>query len=748
MLPHRADPDDRGLTRAHRPPNAARRRGTAERMRLFVPRVRRPEGRSIGAWLIVAAMAIAAGVTAATTLLMIVRCAVPVPILDQWAQLVGVRAVTLGWLFSQHNEHRLFLPRLVFVLDRRFAAETGRLSLAASVLVQCGLAALLVRLARPAWTGRPRHLTSAASVVVSFVAWAVQYENYTWPFQVQFFGVLLAATGCFASVALVRSRSIGAAAAIGLAFVATFTFSSGAAVGFLAAGLAAWLRRSVAQALAVLVAASLMVGFYLIGYRVPVGHAAPWQALERPWPVLGYALAILGSPFAGAVGMLTGRVETLLAQIVGASGLAGLALIAASYARRRATRVPEEAALLTTCLFVCCMALLTGLGRTEFGAASALSSRYTSTSLVLWACLYLLAMLRSIGASILVPGSAAVVAFVVLTQPMFTTLARHVAANRAIAMPALVAGVADDAVLTAIYPISRVPLTMRLTEFGTRTGVFSTRWAPLFGTILTSRLRTVSGDRCHGRYDVAVRMPDPAGPGWRVGGTLARPGDAAARPVIALTDASARIVGFGIGDAGATTVESAGPAGAPARDGWIGAVAGADPGGVRAWVLQGHDTLACPLLDDPHVEAALRVGVGREAPKQATTGGAIDAIQFGGVDMLDGWAWVQKSVGQPTLWVDTDLPIASVSVTTVRRPDVAGAMRDPRLATAGFRLVIALRPEIPLPAHLRLCVWSEDRIFGARRLTINPATMPGHRLCPEATDARAASPPDAASARN
>jgi hypothetical protein len=65
------------------------------------------------------------------TLRMVVVSWSPAPYWDQWDNLVSGRSVTWSWLVSQQNEHRPFVPRLIFWLDRCLAAETNVVDFAA-----------------------------------------------------------------------------------------------------------------------------------------------------------------------------------------------------------------------------------------------------------------------------------------------------------------------------------------------------------------------------------------------------------------------------------------------------------------------------------------------------------------------------------------------------------------------------------------------------------------------------------------
>jgi hypothetical protein len=672
-------------------------------------------------------MMVAAALVALDTARMVVECAVPVTILDQWAQLVGARTITLSWLFSQHNEHRLLFARLIFVADRWFFAETGKLSLAVSGAIQIGLLLLLLRLGRAAGLRSGVERALAATGVVALIAWAVQFENYTWPFQVQFFGIVLAAAACFAAVAMVRATVWGAALVVVLGFVATFTLSSGVAVLFVATALAIWLGRPKLYVAVVAIAAVAMLAGYLIGYHTPVEHSDPLVTLHHPVELLRYTAGVLGSPFASANAVATGMISPVLSEVIGAGGLLALVVLGWPHLRRGAAVSPAAAALVTLCVFVLAMSLLTALGRLKFGQSSALASRYTTPVVAFWACLLLLGMIRMRRPVVAGVVIALLVLFIGWTQPGFVRIAQQVAADRAISMPALVAGVADAKVIAPIYDTPVVPLQVRLTQFSTRTGVFSQVWAPWIGTPLQDHTRLTDPARCDGQFDTAIRIDDKTYPGWRVLGELTRPSIDDGRQVMALTRPDGVIMGYGISDADTTTLTVAGPAGAPARTGWVGAVTGADPTQDKAFVLLDGFRTACPLRNLPQVETQVQVALTPSIPAQAIPGGSVDAVYLNQYVTIDGWALVQTKTGTPQINLDTNLPVQTATVASVARPDVAAALKDPVLAKAGFRVVLMLDPAKPVPSQVRLCVWSKDRVYGTRKLGMDETAQ---ALCP------------------
>jgi hypothetical protein len=700
-----------------------------------------------------------AALIVASTIRMIVDCAVPSPIQDQWAQLVGLRSVTLSWLFSQHNEHRLLFPRLVFVADRWLVAETGAFSLGVSCGLQVGLVGLLAMLGWRARIQPGAPLIAAMAGVGGLLFWAVQYENQTWPFQVQFYAVVLTATGCFAAVAS-RATMANTAVAAALGFVAAFSLASGVMVPILAVALALWLRQPARNVAALVLAASGTFAAYLWGYQTPQGHTDPVHAITDPIGLIAYVGAELGAPFGNALRQLDRQPHMAAAIVIGGLGCAGWVACAWAVHRRPARNSGglehhpverdqpsktsssikglglssdprrSQKALVMTAAFVLAMTGLTAIGRLDFGVASAAASRYTTTSLLFWVCLLLLAtalMPRAQGWAAL--ATAALLGLAGLTQSRFVALAGVIAGDRALALPAIAAGVADTSLIRPIYPDAALPLFMGPTELSTRTGVFSQPWAQWIGTPLRDHVPITPAGQCAGRFSRATRIADPTYPGWRVEGTVSAP-SRKRRSLIVLTGPDGRVRGYGVGDAGTTTLEASGPAGAPAGNGWAGALATVPPTSATAFVLLDHNTAACPLENAPEVVSPVMAELAGPAPPATPPGGAVDAINISDFVEVNGWALIQSTVGAPRLLIDTNLPIHTLTVTTVARPDAAAAMHDSRLDRAGFHIIMTLDPERPIPARPLVCLWSEDLVYGSHRLSSAPAPSGVGLACP------------------
>src|ERR687891_1302134 len=91
-------------------------------------------------WALWSAMSVAA-------LLFVARYASNVPSWDDWDMvptLTGNQPVTWNWLWSQHNEHRVPLPRLIFLGLNRLALVDMRVTMYFDILLMAALAGAMI----------------------------------------------------------------------------------------------------------------------------------------------------------------------------------------------------------------------------------------------------------------------------------------------------------------------------------------------------------------------------------------------------------------------------------------------------------------------------------------------------------------------------------------------------------------------------------------------------------------------------
>jgi hypothetical protein len=372
----------------------------------------------------------------AMTLRMAVLGWSPVPFWDQWRNLVSGRFLSWSWLVKQHNEHRLFVPRLIFWLDRWIASETNIVDFVVNVLMQAALAALLLWLAlKDAAAGYATKIW-VGGLCLALLFWAIQYENFLWGFQVQFFGVVLFAAAGFATVAMGPASGLGASAAVLLSGAAAYTLASGILVPPLAFILGLWVGRPRWYLAVLLIAAIGWSWSYLWGYETPRIHSDPRDVFSHLGAVCLHFLVQIGGPYFRAV---DDRQDFYVAAIFGAIDVAllggGLVLMVLQPAK------PQQKTLVALAIYLLGATLLVALGRVRFGADQALSSRYATPVLAFWLSTLLLwfsatAFRPRLQLLTLLVG-APIAMLSAVTEPRFAEVGLDWVLDRKLAIPAL-----------------------------------------------------------------------------------------------------------------------------------------------------------------------------------------------------------------------------------------------------------------------------------------------------------------------
>lgn len=279
----------------------------------------------------------------------------------------GDRPVTAGWLWEQHNEHRIPLVKLLFVGLGRLSGADYRWTVAVNALILSATAAVLILAAR-----RLRGHSAWTDAVFPAVLLHLGQGALVWAFQTPF--VLTTVLGCLfvaAAVAAPRTAAWRAAALATLACLLPLTGSAGlvlaaAAVPLLvaeaiwpdrAAGGTQSLTRGVAAAGAGLTVAVAIAYVATLRLGPAEGYAGPWRALVAsldtlasypgspvarmrvPWLfvtclAIGGTLAAAARPLLGKATPGTDR----RAGIILLGYLAALALVAVAIGYGRGTR--------------------------------------------------------------------------------------------------------------------------------------------------------------------------------------------------------------------------------------------------------------------------------------------------------------------------------------------------------------------------------------------------------------------------
>ena len=283
---------------------------------------------------------------------------------DQWFTIPLFDRVIRGTATLQdfivlHGEHRILLPRLVFVLDLWLTGARNGVNFAAIFLVQGLHVALFDRILAPRLPGLPRLALTAFVALMLFSA--VQSENLEWGFQVQFVGVFLlfSLAACALATAQVRLQAHTSwhLAAIGLAcgVGSALTMSNGAAALACIAlvfGAARLLNR---LTLATALLAAVVLVTYAASLTPAPEHMPLGSVAKHPLVFIDYVAVYLGSFFA--------PLGLTLAWMAGLAGLAAACLVGFALFARRLAADRVNLTLIAIMTFVVATAAMTAMGR-------------------------------------------------------------------------------------------------------------------------------------------------------------------------------------------------------------------------------------------------------------------------------------------------------------------------------------------------------------------------------------------------
>jgi hypothetical protein len=323
-----------------------------------------------------------------------IRAYSPVPFWDMWGSVSFMDyAADSGWhaWWTQHNEHRIVLARLLFWSDLRWFDGAGWFLVAANYALVAAAVALFWRLLGEVEVphGRAADMRALKLFAVIWLFFWSQHENLTWAFQSQFF---LAQLLPLAALYTLYRALKGAAALFALACLLGVLSVGTMANGVLALPLMtvyAMLTRQGGRRIGVLaLLAALTLFAYFHDYVAPAAHGSLAEALlGHPLKFVGYVLYYLGSPFHFAFGARgIGRLAALLASLF----FVGSALRFAAACLRQPRQASFQLALLFFIAYVAGTAVGTAGGRLVFGLSQALTSRYTTPVLMAWAALMVL----------------------------------------------------------------------------------------------------------------------------------------------------------------------------------------------------------------------------------------------------------------------------------------------------------------------------------------------------------------------
>jgi hypothetical protein len=323
------------------------------------------------------------------TLLMLLLCIAggvrtfsPVPQGDMWDTYITViqqlRDNGISALFKLHNEHRLVLPRLFFLIDLELFGGTLKFLIVLNYLLAAIAAATFIVIIKSglADPGQRSLRGSLACLSVSLCFFWGQKQNLTWGFQNQFFlAQLLPLVGFYLLYlsTLGGPRSTVRFALASLAGIASAGCMANGILALPVMAALAFLLRAERRHTGLLVVLAVTVNvLYFYNFQPFSGGGS--RALEQPLAVARLLLQYLGSP----AYFMTGSNEA--AEFCGAFIL----LSCLYFAVQALTRRHRDGLLLMLLAFLLYLggsALGTAAGRIDHGT---LASRYTTPALMGW----------------------------------------------------------------------------------------------------------------------------------------------------------------------------------------------------------------------------------------------------------------------------------------------------------------------------------------------------------------------------
>ncbi len=340
----------------------------------------------LGAWAIWAGMSLAA-------LGFVATYALATPHRDEWSWVpivTGAEPVTLPWLWAQHNEHRMVLPRLIYVGLGALTGTDFRAGSFFSVTALTILAAALMLAAR-ALRGRTRLWDAFFSLAL--LHWG-QGENLPWGFQLGFVTAAVLAGLVLVEVARcgerlrIRSALWVTACLVGLGLCGTFglAYLPAMTCWIALAGAVRWRDRDAharRDAAVLLVLAALpvaLVGAYFVGYQRPEHHEA--------WPNLGALLRTSLQFLSCGFGPAAEEIWPVSGAVVGAA-CATLAWQALRVVCHQPEKRVAAAGFLCFLGGMLSLALGIGWGRSFFGPDAGFARRYVTLAAPLVCLVYL-----------------------------------------------------------------------------------------------------------------------------------------------------------------------------------------------------------------------------------------------------------------------------------------------------------------------------------------------------------------------
>jgi hypothetical protein len=317
-------------------------------------------------------------------LVSVIHYGVNTPFWDEWEMVSIFQDASNGKLsfhdfWAQHNEHRILFPNLVLT----GAAYVTHWNIKAELLINFFFSIITALMLYLFILSRIKRRALAVLAAVLIAVWfysPVQYENWLWGWQVEWF---MCVTGIIAGIYLIDSfcntklkdtnrRRLFYGAALLSATIATYSMGDGMLVWPVGLGLLLLYRQDLRAIGGWLVSGIVAIALYYYHYHKPAGNPSTSLFLHQRLNFIKYFLSYLGRP-------VTSNIQE--AMLVGAVLIAALLpLLYVVWLKR--DKISKFAPWLALIALPLLSAGITDVSRLGFGVAEATASRYTAFSLL------------------------------------------------------------------------------------------------------------------------------------------------------------------------------------------------------------------------------------------------------------------------------------------------------------------------------------------------------------------------------
>ncbi|MGJ5633814.1 hypothetical protein [Nostoc sp. CALU 1950] len=234
---------------------------------------------------------------------------VNVPFWDDWGlvnffEKIYSGTINFGDFFAQHNEHRIFFPRIIFAIIAFSSKWNIKLENYFSFLLALVNFVFLYKIAASSYNENNKilfHLFNITTCIINFSL--IQYENWLWGFQIAW--LFINTCLIIAVFILTVPKNFHPNSRLLLASICCFIASFSSAHGLLS-----WLavlpsvyliegttKQKKIRFLVWVVLFSFCVAIYFIGYQKPSQHPSIFFLLQQPFITSEFFFTIIGSSF-------------------------------------------------------------------------------------------------------------------------------------------------------------------------------------------------------------------------------------------------------------------------------------------------------------------------------------------------------------------------------------------------------------------------------------------------------------------